>query len=61
MKNVEDFMDNREKRIAFAFMELEGRKDRLKRLRQPDRIRNKMLFIVLLSFLLVAILCMLHR
>ena len=45
---LEDFMDNREKRIAFAFMALDGRKNRLKKFRQPT-VRNPFIFCILLT------------
>lgn len=55
--NLEDFMDNREKRIAFAFMALESTKKKKKRkkFKQPD-VENKFAFYSLLFLFILGLL-----
>jgi hypothetical protein len=43
-QNLEDFMDNREKRIAFAFMSLDRKKKKRKRKLQKEPLRNQYIF-----------------
>lgn len=55
-KDLEEFMDNREKRIDFAWMAIEGRKDRKESLKKPPRIEYELWFL-LLAFCLLVLLC----
>jgi hypothetical protein len=50
---MQDLMDNREKRIAFAFMAIEGRKSHLSRFRQPKINHEYILIIFTLMFFIL--------
>jgi len=56
-----DFMDNREKRIAFAFMTIEQRKDRLRHFRRKTPLRRKFLFVISLALFLILLFCLAVR
>lgn len=51
-KDLEKYMDNREKRIAFAFMALDAKMDRMEKLRErvkQSKIKNPLLFYICLT------------
>jgi hypothetical protein len=58
MKDVdlEEFMDNREKRIAFAFMAIEARKSCFRHFRRKTPLKGKFFFILFVVAFFLALL-----